>query len=320
MPLRTGSLTSLAKSPPTDFDYEELCINAMGQMLSALDYLACENLIHRDVKPDNVLYSLLNSRYLFQLADFGLANYHPLATTICGTGYYQAPELLPCISGVSAGQSPKLDIWSLFACFVAIRSRLKGFPPNTGDYAVVLRTLIAQTPPMLEPMARLHPDRRASAAQMLALLFDGEGLTTPISKIPPIEPDFPAAERSSSPQARNDRGKAPQQPVAAARPLVMYPPRGPSNPLACLPPSIPNRGRNLAQPAAARLQPTCAHRDGVVRRRAESRTPRANTPVRSSPEQNPPVPMGPPSVKEPPVREGQRETETPLRIPGSFVD
>jgi serine/threonine protein kinase len=320
MPLRSGSLTSLANSPPPDIDYEQLCFMAMGQMLSALDYLASENLIHRDVKPDNVLYSLLNGRYLFQLADFGLAHHRSLATTFCGTGYYQAPELWPFISGVNAGQSPKQDIWSLLACIVAVRSRLKEFPPDTTDYGVVLRALRAKIPAVsrLEPMARLHPDRRASAAQMLVLLFDGEGLTTPKSKIPPIEPDVPAAEPSSRPQTRNDRGKAPQRPTAAARPLIVYPPRAPGNPLARLPPPIPNRRGNLAQPAAAQLQPIRAHRDGVVKRQAKSRAPRANTLARTSPEQNPPVPMGPPSVQEPPVLQGPRETLR--RIPGSFVD
>ncbi|USP82329.1 uncharacterized protein yc1106_09603 [Curvularia clavata] len=185
MPLRLGSLTSLAKSPPPDIGYEQICFEAMGQMLSALDYLASENLIHRDLKPDNVLYSMSGGCYLFQLADFGLANYRSLARTICGTGYYQAPELWPHVSGVNAGQSPKLDIWSLFACMVAVLTRLEQFPPYTSDYGVVLSVLIARVPtvPKLEPMARLHPDRRASAAQMLVLLFEGKGLTTPRSKL-----------------------------------------------------------------------------------------------------------------------------------------
>ncbi|KAI3326972.1 kinase-like domain-containing protein [Xylariaceae sp. AK1471] len=172
MPLREGSLTSLE------------------QILSALDYLTNENLIHRDPKPDNILYYALpdDGGLQFQLADIGLAHHRSLARTFCGTGYYQALELWPDKSGVVAPQSPKMDVWSLFATVVAFDSRFKEFPPQTYDYAISLSALEDKAPQsFLEPMARLHPDRRASAAQMLAYFFDGKGLTTVRSKIAPIE-------------------------------------------------------------------------------------------------------------------------------------
>ena len=221
MPLLEGSLTSLVNSPKLPFDHERLGLIVMEQMLSALDYLASENLIHRDLKPDNILYSSTDEgRYIFQLADFGLAHHRSLAKTVCGTGYFQAPELLPGISKVHADQSPKIDIWSLFASIVAVQSRFQEFPPKTSDYGVVLSALKAQALhlPQLKPMTRLHPDRRASAAQMLVLLFDGRGLTTPRKKIPPIEPDTEEDSRASpspvtrvnfGPKTRNDSGRSP---------------------------------------------------------------------------------------------------------------
>jgi serine/threonine protein kinase len=192
MPIHTGSLTSLAQSPLANLDSNSLCLAFLEQILSALDYLANENLVHRDLKPDNILYSNLSEdRYLFQLADFGLAQYYSLATTLCGTGYYQAPELRLPTLGVKVSQSHKLDIWSLYATTVAVHTRFKEFPPATLEYEVVLDVLKAKAGrSVLKPMARLHPDRRASAAQMLVLLFEGRGLTTPRSKIPPIEPDI----------------------------------------------------------------------------------------------------------------------------------
>ncbi|KAK3936911.1 kinase-like domain protein [Diplogelasinospora grovesii] len=145
MPLREGSLTGLIKTTPIP-DYSDFCLNVLRQMLSALDYL---------------------------LADFELAHHRSLAITICGTGYFQAPELWPEKSKVSAPQSPKMDIWSLFVTMVAVDSR-------------ALEAKASQS--KLEPIARLDPDRRASAAQMLVQFFEGRGLTTPRSKIPPIKP------------------------------------------------------------------------------------------------------------------------------------
>ncbi|KAI1289078.1 kinase-like protein [Xylaria venustula] len=122
MPLREGSLTSLIKTTPIP-DYNDFCLCVLRQMLSALDYLASESLVHRD------------------LADFGLAHHRSLAKTFCGTGYYQAPELWPEKSKVYAPQSPKMDVWSLFATMVAIDSQFKEFPPHTSDYGIVLSAL-----------------------------------------------------------------------------------------------------------------------------------------------------------------------------------
>ncbi|KAJ2898970.1 uncharacterized protein MKZ38_003539 [Zalerion maritima] len=302
MPFREGSLTSLVKTTSIS-DYEQLCLNVLRQMLSVLDYLASENLIHRDLKPDNILYYTLpdNGGLHFQLADFGLAHHCSLAKTFCGTGCYQAPELWPEKSKVSAPQSPKMDVWSLFATIVAVDSQFKEFPPRTSDYGIVLSALEAKAPQsFLEPMARLHPDRRASAAQMLVHTFKGAGLTTTRSKIPPIEfkaektphtNPLPAAGPSSPPQTRNNSGKTRQRPKAATRPLVVYPPRGsrylplapPGRPYR-MPPVLANREGNPAQPAASQLQPIRAHRDGVFKRHANLPAARANALAKPPPE------------------------------------
>lgn len=55
MPLREGSLTSLIKNHQIH-NYGSLCQAVLKQMLSALDYLANESPVHRDWKPDNILY------------------------------------------------------------------------------------------------------------------------------------------------------------------------------------------------------------------------------------------------------------------------
>ncbi|KAG8423877.1 hypothetical protein J3458_000726 [Metarhizium acridum] len=187
MPLREGSLTTFMRTIPIP-NNEQLCMDVLGQMLSALDYLASEDLVHRDLKPDNILYYTLpdNGGFRFQLADFGFANHHSLAKSICGTGYYQAPELWPGKSKVYAPQSPKMDVWSLFATIVAVDSQFKEFPPHTSDYGIILSALEAKAPQsFLEPMGRLHPDRWGIGGADACLLLRRQGLnSTPIENCP----------------------------------------------------------------------------------------------------------------------------------------
>ena len=130
-----------------------------------------------------------------------------------------------------------MDIWSLFASLVAVHSNYPEFPPMYGSgYDKILNTLQKAASRMhkLESMARLHPDRRASAAQLLVLLFDGRGLTTDKSRISNIEseveetvlrPRLSSAAGPSNPrQRKNGPGKAPQISTTAAPPLIVYPP------------------------------------------------------------------------------------------------
>jgi serine/threonine protein kinase len=187
MPLREGNLASLVRNiKPSD----ALCTQVLEQMLSALDYLAFNNLCHRDVKPPNILYESLdqdNLKYHFQLADFGFANEIQLAKTFCGTELYLAPEVYN-----HGDQTPKLDIWSLFVTMLEIHPQ-SNFPLlGIRGYSDVVRAVQAHSGwKQLRPMARVDPLRRASAAQMLVRLFNGKGLTTPRNVVPELEPDIP---------------------------------------------------------------------------------------------------------------------------------
>ncbi|KIW93973.1 uncharacterized protein Z519_05288 [Cladophialophora bantiana CBS 173.52] len=86
-------------------------------MREALGYLAYQGLFHRDVKPDNILYTPGNSNEcIFQLADLGLANEQAWATTQADTPIFQAPEIW--YGGYN--QRSKVDVWSLFVTLVAV--------------------------------------------------------------------------------------------------------------------------------------------------------------------------------------------------------
>lgn len=163
-------------------------------MLQALDFLASRNLIHRDVKPGNILYTRADGAadadaYTFCLADFGVTNSAYMASTYAGTRVFMAPE----IARRDALQTSKADVWSLCVTVLSVRNE-GGFADKvnsqelqtSGDIeAAVLRLAADLTP--LQPMAVVDPARRASAAQMLCAVFQGDGLTTPRSQVAPLD-------------------------------------------------------------------------------------------------------------------------------------
>jgi serine/threonine protein kinase len=82
-------------------------------MLSALDYLAAVNIVHRDVEPKNILMDYQKGRDDHVLADFGLCNNASVAHTRYRTTDFIAPEIM--LSHMfDEKQTPKADIWSLW--------------------------------------------------------------------------------------------------------------------------------------------------------------------------------------------------------------
>ena len=87
------------------------------QLNDALKYLKENNIIHRDIKPKNIL--LLGNT--IKLADFGFASDKTIDmyNTICGSPLYMAPEIINIFIGVSNEVNnknvydSKCDIWSL---------------------------------------------------------------------------------------------------------------------------------------------------------------------------------------------------------------
>lgn len=95
----------------------------IGHLTSALAYLHSHHIVHRDVKPENLLVEMDGSHVrCLKLGDFGLAQVvrDPLYA-VCGTPTYVAPEIL-----AETGYGLKIDVW---AAGVILYILLCGFPP-----------------------------------------------------------------------------------------------------------------------------------------------------------------------------------------------
>lgn len=80
------------------------------QILSAVEYLHERNVVHRDLKLENLL--LTENNKTIKIADFGFANYYKdtdLLSTWCGSPPYAAPELFEGLKYCG----PPVDIWSM---------------------------------------------------------------------------------------------------------------------------------------------------------------------------------------------------------------
>lgn len=69
----------------------------MRDICKAINYLHLLNIAHRDVKPENLLYTKKDQTGVLKLTDFGFAKETTMAVelqTPCYTPYYVAPEVL----------------------------------------------------------------------------------------------------------------------------------------------------------------------------------------------------------------------------------
>jgi eukaryotic-like serine/threonine-protein kinase len=150
----------------------EEALQIVHDVAAALGYAHGRGVLHRDVKPENIL--LAGGRAL--VADFGLAraigaaDYRRLTKTgvIVGTVYYMSPEQLR----EDRDLDQRTDIYSL-GCI--LYEMLTGGPPFTGRSLTEVATRILRAPVPLVSQARAGVPAAVDAALARALAKSADG-------------------------------------------------------------------------------------------------------------------------------------------------
>ncbi|HZT37446.1 MAG TPA: serine/threonine-protein kinase [Bryobacteraceae bacterium] len=193
--LRQGPL------PPSD------AVNYVSQVLDALEYAHSRGIVHRDIKPGNIM---VTPSGLVKLMDFGIAKLSvdrklTMTGRTLGSLYYMSPEQIQGAAAVD-GRS---DIYSLGICLYEMVTGKRPFAADS-DYALMVAHL-EQTP---RPPVEIDPKLPEALSEIILLA---------IRKDPAQRFQSAAAFRAAlasltphpAPEAATKTVAAPMQPAAS---------------------------------------------------------------------------------------------------------
>lgn len=158
------------------------------QMLEGLAYLHQSGIVHRDVKPENIL---LDHMGIIKFVDFGAAkviaaggrtkDHHNISkklNSMTGTPMYMSPEV---ITGSSTGRHGSVDIWSLGCCVLEMATGRRPWANLDNEWAIMYHIAAGHLPQFPNPdqlseaglrflskCLEHDPNKRLSALELLS--------------------------------------------------------------------------------------------------------------------------------------------------------
>jgi len=180
---------------------EKEASNIFFQVISAISHLHSQGIVHRDVKPDNLLLTSTGEDMVVKLADFGFASRigDGILHVPCGSPVYAAPEIV-----LEKPYDKSVDMWS---AGVLLYILLCGYPPfyhrdltklfkeiekGVFDFPAPQWTDIsASAKELVTSLLKLNPSERLTAQQVLVhpWLLQGRSSEPNAPEIP-IEKSF----------------------------------------------------------------------------------------------------------------------------------
>ncbi len=157
---------------------QRFCASVICQAAEGLAVAEKQNVVHRDIKPDNLLF---NSQGVLKIADFGIvkignAHQGTMAGTVLGSPNYISPEQFH-----DEAPSPQSDIWALGVTFYyCLTGKLpfegKDVPQIIHNVCTQEHESVLKVTPEVDPelsaivdiLLKKHPEKRGEGAAWLA--------------------------------------------------------------------------------------------------------------------------------------------------------